>query len=96
MADFLAAQRQAHLCCGVLAHSVPADGAFHFWQAMPAEPTAYAHELYGALRALDQRQAALIVIESPPDTPAWAAVLDRLRRAAFQKTAASSTLTDRL
>ena len=44
-------------------------------------PASYAHSLYENLRRLDASGADLILIETPPDTPAWAGVLDRLRRA---------------
>ena len=47
----------------------------------PAVPGSYARALYANLRRLDAAGADLILIESPPDTPAWAGVLDRLRRA---------------
>ena len=50
--------------------------------ALPAEPSAYAHGLYAALRALDGEQAALLLVEQPPATPDWDGVQDRLRRAA--------------
>lgn len=49
---------------------------------VPAVAAEYAHSLYANLRALDAAGADLILVESPPDTPAWAGVLDRLRRAA--------------
>lgn len=42
----------------------------------------YAKSLYANLRALDAAGADLILVEMPPDTPAWAGVMDRLRRAA--------------
>lgn len=41
----------------------------------------YAHELYANLRALDASGAREILVETLPDTPEWAAVLDRLGRA---------------
>ena len=44
-------------------------------------PASYARALYENLRRLDATGADLILIETPPDTPAWAGVLDRLRRA---------------
>ena len=44
-------------------------------------PASYAHALYENLRRLDATGVDLILIETPPDTPAWAGVLDRLRRA---------------
>jgi L-threonylcarbamoyladenylate synthase len=50
--------------------------------AAGATPEAYAHALYAALRALDALHAERIVIETPPATPEWAAVRDRLMRAA--------------
>ncbi|MBL8407189.1 MAG: hypothetical protein JNJ81_05210, partial [Candidatus Accumulibacter sp.] len=43
---------------------------------------AYASALYAALRELDQADAELIIVEEIPATPAWAAVADRLQRAA--------------
>jgi L-threonylcarbamoyladenylate synthase len=45
------------------------------------KPAAYAHYLYAAMRELDQRHAALILIEQTPQTPDWLAVNDRLQRA---------------
>lgn len=49
---------------------------------VPVIPAQYARTLYANLRALDAVGADLILVETPPDTPAWAGVLDRLRRAA--------------
>ena len=48
---------------------------------MPAEPVAYAAMLYAALHALDKRDLAAIVVDTPPDTDAWQAIRDRLTRA---------------
>jgi L-threonylcarbamoyladenylate synthase len=48
---------------------------------MPAEPGAYARQLYGTLHALDQRQLDRIVVDRPPETEPWAAIRDRLARA---------------
>ena len=47
----------------------------------PAVPASYAHSLYANLRSLDATGADLILIETPPDTPGWAGVMDRLKRA---------------
>lgn len=81
--DFLTLQRHAGIHCGVLAYDQPAQaGMPHRWQMLPAEPAGYAHDLYGALRDLDHQQLDLIVVETPPASPAWHAVQDRLRRAA--------------
>jgi len=38
--------------------------------------------MYGALRALDDAEADLRLVESVPDDPDWLAVSDRLARAA--------------
>ena len=65
----------------VMAFSAP-DDRVDFWLRMPREPGAYAQKLYAALRELDATGAALLLIEAPPRTPEWQAVLDRLRRAA--------------
>ena len=54
------------------------------WIELADEPEDYARQLYAQLRALDQRQLSEIWVESVPDTGAWAAVSDRLRRAAHQ------------
>ncbi len=50
--------------------------------ALPTDPASYARGLYAALRDLDSRTAALILVEMPPEIPQWHAVHDRLRRAA--------------
>jgi L-threonylcarbamoyladenylate synthase len=49
---------------------------------MPETPTSYAATLYATLHELDQRGLDWIAVETPPDTPGWTAVHDRLRRAA--------------
>jgi L-threonylcarbamoyladenylate synthase len=50
---------------------------------MPADPREYAAALYETLHRLDERRPDWIAVERPPDTPEWAGVLDRLRRAAI-------------
>lgn len=52
------------------------------WLPMPASASAYARQLYARLRAADALGADLILIEAPPDAPAWRAIHDRLGRAA--------------
>lgn len=76
-----AAIEQFGVRAAVLAYSVP-DDRIDFWLRMPRDPQAYAQKLYGALRELDGTGSEILLIESPPDAPAWRAVLDRLRRAA--------------
>jgi L-threonylcarbamoyladenylate synthase len=51
-------------------------------QEMPADPVEYAAVLYETLHRLDAQRLAAIAVERPPETPEWAGVLDRLRRAA--------------
>lgn len=50
---------------------------------MPDDPAAYARVLYATLHAVDQRAVDRIVVAAPPEGEAWAAVRDRLRRAAL-------------
>lgn len=49
---------------------------------MPMNPDEYAANLYRVLHEADERGTDLILVEMPPDTPEWAAVRDRLTRAA--------------
>lgn len=81
--EVLNAHRHRGGRCAVLAHSQPPQADMpHLWRLLPADPVGYAHELYAALRDLDQAGVDLIAVEALPETPAWAAVADRLRRAA--------------
>jgi len=52
-------------------------------QRMPAKPEEYAAELYSALHKLDGQGFDWIAVELPPDLPEWAAIRDRLVRAAY-------------
>ncbi|MGE5946036.1 MAG: L-threonylcarbamoyladenylate synthase, partial [Betaproteobacteria bacterium] len=68
--------------CAAICHSQPPQaGMPHAWRMMPADPVGYAHDLYAALRDMDRAGADLIVVEALPESPEWAAVADRLRRA---------------
>jgi L-threonylcarbamoyladenylate synthase len=49
---------------------------------MPGDPGAYAANLYAALHDADAQHWDWIAVEKPPQEPAWAAILDRLERAA--------------
>lgn len=55
------------------------------WHVMPDDPEAYAHELYASLRDADSKGFDLILVERPPQTSDWAAILDRLNRAASKR-----------
>jgi L-threonylcarbamoyladenylate synthase len=48
---------------------------------MPREAEGYAARLYTVLHALDDAGVERVVVAAPPDTEAWLAVRDRLRRA---------------
>ena len=62
-------------------HAAPAEMEAA-WVEAPADPRGYAHDLYRNLRALDVGGYSRILIEAVPDAPEWAAVRDRLTRAA--------------
>ena len=81
--DFLNVHRHRGGRCAALCHSQPPQaGMPHAWLMLPADPVGYAHDLYAALRDMDHAGVDLIAVEAIPDDPAWAAVADRLRRAA--------------
>jgi L-threonylcarbamoyladenylate synthase len=50
--------------------------------SLPADPFQAAPLLYHALHRLDQSGFDLLIVELPPGTPEWAAIRDRLTRAA--------------
>ncbi len=50
--------------------------------AAPVEPEAYARDLYRLLRQLEKADVRCILVEKLPSTLAWAAINDRLGRAA--------------
>lgn len=52
------------------------------WQTMPADPDGYGRELYARLREADAPDCDCIVVEQPPLEWQWAAIHDRLKRAA--------------
>jgi L-threonylcarbamoyladenylate synthase len=67
----------------VLAHSArqpPLEGLE--WIAAPRDAAGYAHALYASLRRLDDAGCETIIVEQPPQGPEWAAINDRLARAA--------------
>ncbi len=67
----------------VLAHATPDPHDSRLsWLAAPADPVGYAHALYSSLRSLDALGADFILVEALPPVPAWAAIADRLGRAA--------------
>ena len=63
-------------------------------QRLPASAEGYAHALYGALRAMDQARADIILVETPPSGPDWQGINDRLRRAAHDSAGMLDSLID--
>ena len=52
------------------------------WRQMPLAPAPYGRALYAALRGVDAAGADRILVEAVPANEPWAAVADRLSRAA--------------
>lgn len=52
------------------------------WVEAPLDAAAYAHALYAHLRALDDGQSDVMIVEESPYAIEWAAIRDRLTRAA--------------
>lgn len=48
---------------------------------LAADAETWEFELYALLRELDQERYGTLIVETPPETPEWDAVNDRLRRA---------------
>ncbi len=92
--EAVAREESARRSIGVLAvRPKPAGSAVKRWLQASDDPLAYAHDLYAALRALDEPGCDLIIVERPPPSAAWAAVHDRLRRAAAGSGAGSEDAT---
>lgn len=67
----------------VVAHThVPSPAGLGGVSVIPHDAEAYARALYAELHRCDERGAETIVVEAVPETPEWAGVADRLRRAA--------------
>jgi L-threonylcarbamoyladenylate synthase len=62
---------------------------------LPATAAGYAHDMYAALRALDEARADLILVQAPPTAAAWEGVNDRLRRAAHDSAGMLAQLLQR-
>jgi L-threonylcarbamoyladenylate synthase len=79
----------------VLARSAAATASDRVtWKRMPDEPAPYGRALYAALRALDATGSERILAEAAPAGEAWAAVSDRLARAATRGEAADGRVPD--
>ncbi len=69
----------------VLSRFRPSAVAPELWRRTAGNPREYARDLYAILRELDATNAECIVAEFPPDAPEWAAIRDRLSKAAGEK-----------
>jgi L-threonylcarbamoyladenylate synthase len=65
----------------VLAPTPLLPGVARWWIA-PAAPEPYAHDLYEFLHRMDASGAERLLVQRPPREPQWAALHDRLERAA--------------
>lgn len=61
--------------------SNPLEGKNILRFSMPREPEVYGSLLYATLRRFDAERFNRLLIEAPPDDPAWMAITDRLQRA---------------
>jgi L-threonylcarbamoyladenylate synthase len=52
------------------------------WRQLPEQPAGYGRALYATLRQLDRAGASRILVEAVPADEPWAAIADRLARAA--------------
>jgi L-threonylcarbamoyladenylate synthase len=73
-------------------HARPARSAATLWMTAPLDAAEYARLLYAGLRQIDDSGCAVILVETPPDTPDWSAVRDRLMRASAGSGAAPALL----
>ncbi len=74
---------QENFKVGVLTFNKDLKSSANVWIiAMLDDAKAYAHDLYGCLRKLDNAGVDMILVEYPKDTEEWSAVYDRLKKAA--------------
>jgi L-threonylcarbamoyladenylate synthase len=67
----------------IIAHTkIPVSFGAENVSVIPHDAEAFARALYGELHRCDAAGAKLIVVETPPETPEWSGIADRLRRAA--------------
>ena len=68
--------------CFVIAHThIPASENFARVSVIPHDAEAFARTIYAELHRCDEAGAELIVVETPPSSPEWSGIADRLRRA---------------
>ena len=67
------------------------DGVPRAWERLSEQPREAGRQLYAALRRLDASEGHPILIQPPPQDPAWESLADRLRRAVGLKGFGEST-----
>ncbi len=79
----MAALNAATKTCHVIAHTqIPLGFPAGRVSVIPHDAEAFARAIYAELHRCDDEGAGCIIIEAPPSTPEWAAITDRLNRAA--------------
>jgi L-threonylcarbamoyladenylate synthase len=69
--------------CHIIAHTqIPSGGNFGGVSVIPHDAEAFARAIYAELHRCDEAGAGGVVVEAPPESPEWAGIADRLRRAA--------------
>jgi L-threonylcarbamoyladenylate synthase len=79
LAEFKIPPAKVHL---LVYHSIPTTLSLARVAVAPDDAQAFARALYAELHRCDEEGAELIVVEKPPQEPAWRAISDRLARAA--------------
>lgn len=76
-------QNSTKSCAALLIDDVPQQLIADFsCIQLPKQPTYVAQHLYEALHRLDALHVAQLLVQMPPDTAEWLAIMDRLKRAA--------------
>jgi L-threonylcarbamoyladenylate synthase len=71
------------VACHIISHThIPSGKHFANVSVIPHDAEAFARAIYVELHRCDEASARVIVVESPPDSPEWSGISDRLRRAA--------------
>lgn len=68
----------------LLAFSTATIPAFVWYRCASSQAEEYARQLYASLRDMDASTASQIWAECPPTSAEWSAIIDRLKRAAYQ------------
>jgi L-threonylcarbamoyladenylate synthase len=78
----LVTRRSSPAACHIIAHThIPAAEHYAEVSVIPHDAEAFARAIYAELHRCDEAGAKWIVVESPPATPEWSGIADRLRRA---------------